>query len=78
MADTAGPKEQIAAILAAATRPLSLDEICLTAFGHITERNRGTARTVLHRLDVDGLLIRHPRKYALKKVLTKAPKKAPC
>ena len=69
MADTPGPKEKIAAVLAAATEPLSLDEICLIAFGQITERNRSTARTILHRFDADGLLVRHPRTYALKPAL---------
>ena len=59
---------KIAAVLAAATAPLSLDEICLRVFGQLTERNRSVARTILHRLDVEGLLIRHPRKYALKSV----------
>ena len=67
MPETAGPKDKIAAVLAAATEPLSLDEICLRAFGQITERNRSATRTNLHRLDEVGLLVRHPRTYALKK-----------
>jgi chromosome segregation and condensation protein ScpB len=64
MADSISSK--IEAALAAATEPLSLDEICLRVFGQITERNRGAIRTNLSRLDEVGRLLRLPRKYALK------------
>jgi hypothetical protein len=61
---------KIEAVLAAAAVPLSLDEICSCVFGQITDRNRGAVRTAICRLDEIGLLIRHPRKYALKKTET--------
>ena len=67
MADTPGPKDKIEAVLAAATEPLSLDEICLLAFGQLTDRNRGAVRTNLYRLDENGRLIRNPRTYELRK-----------
>lgn len=57
---------RIEGVLAAATEPLTLDEICLRVYGQITERNRSTVRTNLSRLDEIGRLVRHPRKYALK------------
>ena len=54
-------------VLAASTEPLSLDEICLRVFGQLTDRNRGTIRTSLSRLDEVGRLIRFPRTYTIKK-----------
>jgi hypothetical protein len=59
---------KIEKILATAKKPLSLDEICLLAFGQLTERNRSATRTNLYRLDEAGLLVRHPRTYALKMI----------
>lgn len=60
-------KDKIEAVLKAAKEPLTLDQIVRAAFGHVTERARGSARVYLHRLDEAGRLVRHPRKYELKR-----------
>lgn len=62
-----GPSEKIEAALSAATEPLTLDQIVKAAFGRVTERGRSSARVHLHRLDEAGKLVRHPRKYELKR-----------
>ena len=58
--------EKIHKALAEAPQPISIDEICKRAFGCVDERGRNSVRVNLHRLDVDGKLIKYAQAYALK------------
>ena len=57
--------EKIEAALRGAAQPLTIDSICLTAFGRVDERGRNTVRVNLHRLDGRGILIKHQQRYSL-------------
>lgn len=58
---------RIRAVLLEAARPLSIDEICAAAFPRSAPRKRNVVRVNLHRLDVRGLLVKHPQAYAIKR-----------
>lgn len=58
---------KIETVLGKASAPMTLDAIVKATFGRLTERGRSAARVYLHRLDVAGRLIRHPRRYELKR-----------
>jgi hypothetical protein len=60
-------KSKVSGILKESKVPLSLEEICLKAFGSLTTKNRGAVRVALFRLDLEGGLVKFPRAYALKK-----------
>jgi len=53
--------------LRAATHPLSVGAIC-DAIGtnRADHRDRGAVAVILHRLDMRGMLVKHPQTYALK------------
>lgn len=57
--------EKIEAALRIATQPLTIDSICLAAFGCADERGRNTVRVNLHRLDGRGILVKHQQRYSL-------------
>ena len=66
MADTDAltDAEKIEAALRGAAHPLTIDSICLAAFGRVDERGRNTVRVNLHRLDGRGILIKHQQRYS--------------
>ncbi len=58
--------EEIIDILRQAKEPLSIDQLCKALFGRTGDRERSLVRVNLHRLDTEGKLIKHPRRYELK------------
>ena len=58
--------EAIEAALRAATGPMSILEICKSAFGRAGARERNLVLVNLHRLDARGILVKHPQTYEIR------------
>lgn len=58
--------QAIEEVLSKAKAPLSIEEICDLVWGRQGDRERGIVRVNLHRLDLRGVLEKHPMKYRLK------------
>lgn len=58
---------KVEAALVAATGAMTVDEICRAAWGRVGERERNLVRVTLHRMDERGVLVKHARRYELKR-----------
>ena len=57
--------KELVDVLRRAEEPLSIDQLCSAIFGRTGDRERGLVRVNLHRLDAEGRLVKHPRRYSL-------------
>lgn len=57
--------EKIESALKGSSQALTIDDICIAAFGRLDGRGRNTVRVNLHRLDGRGVLVKHQQRYSL-------------